>query len=984
MSGDDGEDNRDVTLERLMTDRERIRRLARSLVADESLVEDAVQHALLAAYRAPPRSVRRLRSWLYSVLANFSRGRRRAERRRRAREMRAARPEGGVPDAEEAVLLDELKEAVGRSVLALGDPYRSTVLRHYYHERSVAEIAREDGLPENTVRVRLNRAIRALREDLDRRYGGRRSVWCIPLWIYAGMAMPGAADGAPHGADGGRVSHRESPKPGAGAPPFALRRAIAVALVLAAASLLLHPLVQEDRGAAGSAAPEGRASLAGPMPARTSSVPTAPSLAIARGAPEALPPSRSEPSAELALLRVVDGASGEPVAGAEVLLRTPSWRSEDLARGRSPLDVLFRPFATESLGATGSDGRLALPRARLRSDRLLVVARGYAEYREDARDRSLGRGSGEYRVQLARPTTTVLRVLLPDGQPGAGIPVVIDGTRGDSLPATTDLEGEVEFQWTDAEHAIAIAAPPFAAIRVVAEAPVTEIRLAKGGTRHGRVLDASGSPVSGATIAIQTNAWGGSGLSCTTRADGRFETQSLPCDGTATLRVTHPDFPPLAAARPLAEAETWDLTLAAGIVVCGVVYGPDGRTVAEGEAILLPADEGFRVRELATAELDARGSFEVGPAPTGRYLLAIEHPRFAERVLPVPADAGRALTVHLDEGVPIRGRITDPYGSPVEGVRLRIGSIYGDELRGAALESGPDGTFLAEGLAEAAEHRTTFGSHRFSPVADASNHASFLLEVYRPHELLSSNGVEVPRLGLLGSRNTCAVPPGETVELVVETLASLPQGPCFELVDDDGRSVRTPTNLVVLPASDPRGGQVTIFGGTTGNPAKLHDPRALADSLVVFVTGSYAVAFDWIGERPTWPRRVVLEPLRAEPTTIRLSDSEGVPLRRRAVFVAPHLAGAEPFCALYLGHTTERGEVEVSTLPPGSFRACIARASEKNESLRGQRPYAGCLPASECHWLGTIHLGPTGRAHFEFTAPGFERSEDESLPLSEK
>jgi hypothetical protein len=111
--------------------------------------------------------------------------------------VRAARqePQEDAPDA----LLEKLEmhRLVAAEVAALGEPYRSTVLLRFFEERSATDIARIQGVPLDTVKTRLRRALAELRERLDRRHGGGGRAWRLALFPLAGLAaLPEAAEAA--------------------------------------------------------------------------------------------------------------------------------------------------------------------------------------------------------------------------------------------------------------------------------------------------------------------------------------------------------------------------------------------------------------------------------------------------------------------------------------------------------------------------------------------------------------------------------------------------------------------------------------------------------------------------------------------------------------------------------------------------------------------------------------------------------------------
>ncbi len=157
-----------------------LRRLAQQLVAGPG-VDDLVQETWVDALQHPPRTDRPLRPWLAAVLRNRSRMRRRAQQRRIQREQGQAErpPPAALPDA--LLTRVELLRRVEQLVAELDEPFRSTVLRHYFEDRSAADIARDSGIPAATVRSRLKTGLDRIRGQLDRQSGGDRSAWCMAL-----------------------------------------------------------------------------------------------------------------------------------------------------------------------------------------------------------------------------------------------------------------------------------------------------------------------------------------------------------------------------------------------------------------------------------------------------------------------------------------------------------------------------------------------------------------------------------------------------------------------------------------------------------------------------------------------------------------------------------------------------------------------------------------------------------------------------------
>src|SRR5688572_1166247 len=176
-----------------------IRGLARGLLRDESDADDALQEARLTLLRSPPPRLDDPRPWLARVALNFLRKRRREDVRRQRREHRAARPEPQHASPQEAIERVEVRRQVLDAVLALEEPYRSTVVQRYFEEMSVREIAGSAGIPPSTVKTRLARALAMLHGRLEARLGGK--AWAVLLvpFLAPGLRAAGAPGGASSG-----------------------------------------------------------------------------------------------------------------------------------------------------------------------------------------------------------------------------------------------------------------------------------------------------------------------------------------------------------------------------------------------------------------------------------------------------------------------------------------------------------------------------------------------------------------------------------------------------------------------------------------------------------------------------------------------------------------------------------------------------------------------------------------------------------------
>jgi RNA polymerase sigma-70 factor (ECF subfamily) len=154
-----------------------LRRLARDLVRDPHAAEDAVQDAWVAALEHPPRHDGNVRAWLGTILKNLVVRRAQASDRRVHHETRAAR-EGDGPSTPNAS--GESVRFVTDAVLALEEPYQSTILAHYFEDLSPSEIAKRQSVPVATVKSRLRRALEMLRAHMKREHG---SGWAHVLVV---------------------------------------------------------------------------------------------------------------------------------------------------------------------------------------------------------------------------------------------------------------------------------------------------------------------------------------------------------------------------------------------------------------------------------------------------------------------------------------------------------------------------------------------------------------------------------------------------------------------------------------------------------------------------------------------------------------------------------------------------------------------------------------------------------------------------------
>ena len=159
-----------------------LRRLARDLVGDPHAAEDAVQEVMLTALERPPRHDANIHGWLAAVLKNLVSKRSRAHVRRTHHEQEAARTSARGKETLPAESESTVR-SVTEAVLALEEPYRSTVLMRYFEELTPSAIAKRQSVSVATVKSRLQRALEILRVRMKRTKGNGWQASLLALTV---------------------------------------------------------------------------------------------------------------------------------------------------------------------------------------------------------------------------------------------------------------------------------------------------------------------------------------------------------------------------------------------------------------------------------------------------------------------------------------------------------------------------------------------------------------------------------------------------------------------------------------------------------------------------------------------------------------------------------------------------------------------------------------------------------------------------------
>lgn len=144
---------------------DRLYAVARLVLRDTTLAEDAVQEALVRAWQQLPslRDPDKFDAWLYRLVVNACADQGR-QLKRWSTQVRALPLDASVGD-DTGTVAD--REQLERGFSRLKPEQRAVVVLHYYSGFSATEMARILGIPEGTARSRLHYATEAMRAALQ-------------------------------------------------------------------------------------------------------------------------------------------------------------------------------------------------------------------------------------------------------------------------------------------------------------------------------------------------------------------------------------------------------------------------------------------------------------------------------------------------------------------------------------------------------------------------------------------------------------------------------------------------------------------------------------------------------------------------------------------------------------------------------------------------------------------------------------------------
>ena len=140
--------------------------VARRILRDTTLAQDATQEALLDAWRNLPRlrDPDRFEAWAYRLLVNACNAVARRERRHRGNLRLLPHDEPMVPDSASRIAI---QDELDRAFRALSVEHRTVVVLVHYLGQTPTQAAETMGTPVGTARSRLHYALAYLRAALD-------------------------------------------------------------------------------------------------------------------------------------------------------------------------------------------------------------------------------------------------------------------------------------------------------------------------------------------------------------------------------------------------------------------------------------------------------------------------------------------------------------------------------------------------------------------------------------------------------------------------------------------------------------------------------------------------------------------------------------------------------------------------------------------------------------------------------------------------
>ncbi len=423
------------------------------------------------------------------------------------------------------------------------------------------------------------------------------------------------------------------------------------------------------------------------------------------------PPAPLKPEGWTAKGKVLRGAEGKaPFAGAAL---------EVFDAKAAPA-----PFGEARVsGRSGEDGSFALEGIGFPDAQVRASAPGFAPALTVAKSS----GTEGIEIRLVPGSFAAGRVLDQDSRaPVAGARVSCDDAAGTASGA----DGNFRLDGVPVGKAMLVArAPGYVREKKRVTVPEkgvegVEILLAPGAMVAGTVRDAEGRPVEGAAIEfeatfeapfvgpvpvpVETDP-------VLTGKDGRYRADGIPAGRKLKVLARHASgLSEPVDAGPVAKGavqEGVDLVLGPGAAVVATVVDGKGAPVAGARVTVTPADEKETavmgmVRAQVTrggnpdGKTDAQGLLRVGPVKPGpvKVRASKEDYRGSEQPAVTSAGTDTPVTLVLEAGESIQGRVEDTSGAPIAGAEVTAMAFGGGMPTSEKRTSGEDGSFTVGGL----------------------------------------------------------------------------------------------------------------------------------------------------------------------------------------------------------------------------------------------------------------------------------------------
>jgi beta-lactamase regulating signal transducer with metallopeptidase domain len=419
--------------------------------------------------------------------------------------------------------------------------------------------------------------------------------------------------------------------------------------------------------------------------------------------------------------RVVRGEGREAVSAAEVVILLPPPKGQDFYIGKRPL----RRTTTDAKGTFSFD-RLAPGRYRVWANFGKLTSRPRQARGEVVMLPESGEAPKPVELRLVPGVRVTVRVKeRATGKPIKGA-TVQPGWSDLVDDFTTGRDGQTQAQpLTPERWLLEVWADGFAKqshwmnLENGSDA-IADFLLEPGGDLEGIVRDPSGKPVAGVGLSVFPEGSNEQFAYVETDAGGRYRLPNLPLSvalriqdlgkgeyahETTTTRLTGPK-------------QKLDLTLRLrphGGSIVGVVRDNQGRPIA-GADVRNPGRSSGDFREAKTGP-DGRFRLEnLYDTLTGKEVI-VRAPGFAPRrmkVEPGPAEKPAEVTITLEPGHRIQGRVTDDKGRALEGVNVYFSGGNGPHPEGGKTTTDAQGRFSFDSLPP--DSPFVFQKNGYSPI----------------------------------------------------------------------------------------------------------------------------------------------------------------------------------------------------------------------------------------------------------------------------